>query len=247
MGMLKRVIPAPMLEPAKAFVRWWQGQPPVRSVDFGDLRRLEPISRAFGTDRGLAIDRYYIERFLNAHRADIRGRVLEIGEDVYTRKFGGDKVTKSDILHIDTSNRRATIVADLADAPHIPDGNFDCIILTQTLQLVFDLMAAMRTLDRILAPGGVLLVTVPGISQVAADSVWGKTWYWAFTRQSVERLLRERMGAAELGIEVQGNVMVSSAFLYGLASPEMTPEELHTHDPDYPLMIMARATKALSA
>ena len=244
MGVLKRVIPAPLLEPAKALARWWQGQPTVGGIDFGQLRRLEPVSRSFGTDRGLAIDRYYLERFLDAHRADVRGRVLEIGEDVYTRRFGGDQVRTSDILHVNDSNPRATIVGDLANAPQIPDNSFDCIILTQTLQLVFDVQAAMRNVQRILAPGGVVLVTVPGISQVAADSIWGSTWYWAFTRQSVERLLRESMGAAEVDIEVQGNVLVSSAFLYGLASSEMTAEELHTHDPDYPLMIMARATKA---
>jgi SAM-dependent methyltransferase len=243
MGYLGRVIPAPVLKPAKALVRWWQGQPPLSGVDFGELRRLEPISRSFGTDRGLAIDRFYIERFLEARRADIRGRVLEIGEDTYTRRFGGAQVTSSDILHVDASNRHATIVADLANAPHIPDDSFDCIILTQTLQLVFDLPSAMRTLHRILAPGGVLLVTVPGISQVAVHSLWGKTWYWAFTALALERLLREHMLAADVDIEVHGNVLTSTALLYGLASGEMTEEELDTPDPEYQLMILARATK----
>jgi SAM-dependent methyltransferase len=247
MGYLGRVIPAPVLNPAKALVRWWQGQPPLSSVDFGSLQRLEPFSRSFGTDRGLAIDRYYIERFLDARRADIRGRVLEIGEDTYTRKFGGAQVTKSDVLHVHDRNRQATIVGDLADAPHIPDDSFDCIILTQTLQLVFDLQSAMRTLHRILAPGGVLLVTVPGISQVAVHSEWGKTWYWAFTALALERLLREHMLAADVDIEVHGNVLTSTALLYGLASGEMTAEALETSDPEYQLMILARATKGQAA
>jgi SAM-dependent methyltransferase len=246
MGYLGRVIPAPVLKPAKALVRWLQGQPPLSSVDFGGLQRLEPFSRAFGTDRGLAIDRFYIERFLAARRADIRGRVLEIGEDTYTRRFGGDQVTRSDVLHVHDRNRQATIVGDLADAPHIPDDSFDCIILTQTLQLVFDLQSAMRTLHRILAPGGVLLVTVPGISQVAVHSEWGKTWYWAFTSLALERLLREHMMAADVGIEVHGNVLTSTAMLYGLASEEMTAEALDTPDPEYQVMILARATKGLA-
>jgi len=245
MGMIGRVVPAPVLKPAKAFVRWWQGQPPVSGMNLGDLRRLEPISRSFGTDRGLAIDRFYIERFLDARRADIRGRVLEIGENTYTRRFGGDQVTRSDVLHVHDRNRQATIVGDLAAAPHIPDDSFDCIILTQTLQLVFDLQSAMRTLHRILAPGGVLLVTVPGISQVAVHSEWGKTWYWAFTSLALERLLREHMMAADVDIEVHGNVLTSTALLYGLASEEMTAEALNTSDPEYQLMILARATKGL--
>ena len=35
-------------------------------------------ARAGGRDRGTPIDRHYIERFLDEHRADIRGRVLEV-------------------------------------------------------------------------------------------------------------------------------------------------------------------------
>ena len=245
MGWISRVVPAPVLEPARRLVRWWGGQPPLQGTDFGDLRRVTPISKSFGRDRGQAIDRYYIERFLDASRADIRGRVLEIGEDTYTKQFGDDRVSRSDILHVHDRNPRATIVADLAAAPHIPDGSFDCIILTQTLQLVFDVHAAMRTLRRILAPGGVLLVTVPGISQVAAGTEWGRTWYWGFTGLSVERLLREVMQADEVELSVEGNVLASTAFLYGLAAAELSAEELHTRDPDYQLLITARATKGM--
>ena len=243
MGWMKRVVPAPVLEPAKALLRWWTGQPPVADIDFGALRRLQPISRSFGSDRGLALDRYYIERFLETHRADISGRVLEIGEDIYTRRFGEDRVTHSDVLHVHDRNRRATIVGDLADAPHIGDDSFDCIILTQTLQYVFDVHAAMRTLDRILAPRGVLLMTVPGISQFATDSEWGPGWYWAFTGYSVERLVREVMRADEVEIAVHGNVLSSAAFLYGLATEDLSEEALHTHDPDYHMMITARVKK----
>ena len=56
----------------------WGGSP-----RFGDLQRLSPISREFGLDRGLPIDRFYMERFLAAHAHHIRGAVLEIGEPTY--------------------------------------------------------------------------------------------------------------------------------------------------------------------
>ena len=174
MGYLGRVIPALVLKPAKALVQWFQGQPPLISVDFGGLQFLEPFSRTIGADRGLAIDRFYIERFPTARRANIRGRVLEIGEDAYTRRLGGDQATRSNVLHVDDANRQVTIVGDLAGAPHIPDDSFDCIILTQTLHLVFGLQSAMRTLHRISAPGGVRLMTMPRISQVTVQSKWGK-------------------------------------------------------------------------
>ncbi|MGB2696377.1 MAG: class I SAM-dependent methyltransferase, partial [Candidatus Zixiibacteriota bacterium] len=49
---------------------------------------LSPISRQFGFDRGKPIDRYYIENFLNENKHFIRGRVLEIGDNSYTKKYG---------------------------------------------------------------------------------------------------------------------------------------------------------------
>src|SRR5689334_2088523 len=95
-------------------------QIPIGAVMFGSLRRLTPISRDWGFDRGRPIDRYYIERFLEANANHIQGRVLEIGDNSYTRRFGGERVTISDVLHIEEGNPQATIVADLANAEHLP-------------------------------------------------------------------------------------------------------------------------------
>ena len=90
--------------------------------DWGGLRRLEPVSREFGYDRGLPIDRYYIERFLETHRLDVTGRTLEIGDDEYTRRYGGGRATRRDVLHVHARNPAATIVGDLIHAPQIADG-----------------------------------------------------------------------------------------------------------------------------
>jgi SAM-dependent methyltransferase len=219
------------------------GLPAVGEVDFGDLRRTSPISRKFGVDRGLPVDRFYIERFLAAQADCIRGQVLEIGEDTYTRRFGGPRVTGNDVLHVTGDNPAATIVANLADAPHIPDERFDSIVLTQTLQLIFDPPAAMRTLHRILKPGGILLLTVPGISPVATRSVWGPTWYWSFTHASVSRLLAAVFEPGHCRFETHGNVLAAVAFLQGLAAEELSPDELSSSDPDYPVIITALARK----
>ncbi len=219
------------------------GIPRPGSVAWGDLRRLEPVSRDFGTDRGLPVDRYYIERFLAQNAGDVRGRVLEIGDRGYTVKYGQDRVTRSDVLHVKPANPVATIVGDLADAPHIPDGEFDAVILTQTLQFIYDARAAIRTLHRILRPGGVLLLTAPGITPVPLRSVWGPTWHWAFTSPSLERMLGEAFESSEVGIETHGNVLAATAFLQGLAAEELAAEELDATDPDYPVILAARARK----
>jgi SAM-dependent methyltransferase len=219
--------------------------PPVGHVDFGHLRRLAPISRQFGFDRGLPIDRYYIERFLGHHAADIRGRVLEIGDDAYTRRFGGDRVTRRDVLHVEEGNPLATFVADLTAADQIPSDLFDCIILTQTLHLIYDIRAAVRTLHRLLQPGGVLLLTVPGISQLSTDR-WAGSWHWAFTERSTSRLFAEVFSESRIRTAVHGNVLAAVAFLEGLAASELRRSELDHQDPQYQLLITLRAEKAVT-
>jgi SAM-dependent methyltransferase len=217
-------------------------RPPVGWVRFGSLRRVTPVSREFGYDRGQPIDRYYIEKFLARQAEDVRGHVLEIGDDFYTRKYGGSRVEISDVLHVAEGTPGATIVADLTQAEHIPPQTFDCIICTQTLHLIYDVRSAVRTLHRVLKPGGVLLATFPGISQIDRGE-WGGSWYWAFTTLSAQRLFEERFPTADLRIEANGNVLTTISFLHGLAVEELRQEEFDYHDPSYELLITLRAVK----
>jgi hypothetical protein len=222
--------------------------PPVGWVRFGSLRRVTPIDGYFGLDRGLPVDRYYIEKFLHRHAQDIQGHVLELSDATYTRQFGGERVTQSDVLHspIGKIGPQVTIVADLTCADQIPSATFDCIILTQTLLFIYDLRAAIETLYRILKPGGILLVTVPGISQIARKDMetWGE--YWRFTKQSARRLFEEVFPAPSVAVEVYGNVLAAAAFLYGLAVQDLRQKELDYCDPDYEVIITVRAVKPMS-
>jgi SAM-dependent methyltransferase len=204
-----------------------------------------PISREFGFDRGLPIDRYYIEQFLTARASDIQGRVLEIGDDTYTRQLGGDLVTRSDVLHLKKGDPKATLVGDLTCADHIPSDAFDCIILTQTLQFIYDVPAALKTLCRILKPGGVLLATLPGISQ-SEVSECGACWCWSFSTLSARRLFEETFPAAEIRVEANGNVLSAIALLHGLATQELCHEELAFRDPHYEVLITVRAVKPMA-
>ena len=216
--------------------------PAVGRVRFGDLRRLQPVSRNFGYDRGLPVDRHYIEAFLAGRADDIHGRVLEIGDDSYTRRFGGVRVTRRDVLHVEPVPV-ATFVGDLTGADHLPSDAFECVILTQTLQLIYDTRAALTTVHRILKPGGRLLATVPGISQLSDDQ-WRAYWCWSFTSRSVRQLLAETFPEGDVIVETRGNVLTAIAFLHGLATEELGPDELAYHDPAYELLITARARKA---
>jgi SAM-dependent methyltransferase len=151
-------------------------------------------------------------------------------------------VTRSDVLHVEEGHPGVTIVADLASAEHIGSNQFDCIILTQTLQLLYDVPAALRTLHRILAPGGVLLATVPGITHTG-DADWQRAWYWSFTTNSARRLFADVFGAEQVAVSAHGNVLAAAAFLYGLADRELTRRELDQRDPAYDVVVAVRAKK----
>ncbi len=223
----------------------WRRQAPkpaVGRVSFGDLRRLEPISRRWGYDRGRPIDRFYIERFFSQAADSIAGRVLEVGDDRYTRLFGADRVQRSDVLHVTEGNPKATIVADLSRADHIPSNTFDCIILCQTLQLIYDPAAAIACIHRILAPGGVALATFPGITQ-RSDTAWRDQWYWSFTSASAGRLFGDVFGHNSMAVRAHGNVLTAISFLHGLAAEELAAGELDYDDPEYECVITVKATK----
>jgi SAM-dependent methyltransferase len=218
-----------------------------RWVRFGSLRRLTPMSRVFGYDRGLqSISRYYIDQFLAAHAKDVAGRVLEIGDNTYTMRLGRERVTQSDVLHLTAGNPAATIVADLTRADEIASDVFDCIIVTQTLQHIYDLRGALGHIERILKPGGILLATVSGISQISRYDMdrWGE--YWRFTTLSAQRLFEEFFPADHLQIESHGNVLAALSLLHGLASRELRRKELDFQDPDYQIIITAWAVKPLN-
>ena len=217
---------------------------PVGSVDFGDFRRTSPISSGFGFDRGTPVDRYYIEKFLAQNSGDIHGRVLEIGDDKYTRRFGGNRVHRVDILSVETANPKAVFVGNLASAGVLPEAAFDCIVLIQTLQYVFELRAAVASLYRALKPGGILLATTPSVKSQIDGNRWGATWYWWFTAAAVHRLLGERFGVRDVVVSTSGNLLAATAFHYGLASEELEVNELEKADPESPLLITARATKS---
>lgn len=217
--------------------------PPPGWVRFGALRRVTPLSRAFGRDRGNPVDRYYIERFLAACAADIRGQVLEVGGDSYTRRFGADRVTHSEVVDINADNPKVTIVADLTRAGEIPANAYDCVILTQTLQFIYDVRAALTTLYNALRPDGVLLATCGGISQISRWDADRTGHYWNFTTASLRRLFEEVFPPTAVRVDAYGNVLSSVALLHGMASEELRRTELEYRDRDYELVITVRAVK----
>ncbi|MGD0222633.1 MAG: methyltransferase domain-containing protein [Terriglobia bacterium] len=242
---MKTILPSPtrqwlskqQLPIERARRRFWGG-------DLGSLRRMAPANAYdYGESRGQCIDRYYIESFLALHSGDVKGHVLDFADESCTRKFGGAKVTRVDVLHHTAESPKATIVADLACGDQIPSGTFDCILCTQVLHCIYDCAAAVRTLHRILKPGGVVLVTGPGIQKIDSIDMENGEEFWRFTSLSLRRLFEEVFPKNQVEVNTYGNVFAAVAFLHGFAVEDLRREDLECHDPDYEVSISLRAVK----
>jgi trans-aconitate methyltransferase len=132
---------------------------------------------------------------------------------------------------------------DRADVLSLTPDNPNATIVAQTLQFVFDVRSAVATLRRILKPGGVLLASVPATSQVCRYDMdrWGD--YWRFTDAAVRRLLADAFRTDAVTVQAHGNALATLGCLHGLAGVEFDAAELDSADPDYQLLITARARK----
>jgi hypothetical protein len=215
------------------------------SVRLGLFRRLKPISTNYGAPRGNPIGRHFIEDFVGRHRADITGRVLEgAGGPCYAREFGGHRVARLDLISPTPGYKGATLLADLATGEGVATEAYDCLLLTQVYNFIFDVQSAAAHSWRALRPGGVLLATFEGIAVTPEKerAKWGV--YWRFTDMSAMRLFGGQFGPENVAVETYGNVFAACAMLQGLASEDLTERELSYRDRTYQTTIVLRARKA---
>lgn len=212
------------------------------TIDWGSLRRLKPLSDVWGIDRGLPIDRHYIHNFLEKHRADIRGRALEVKDPLYTMMFG-EAVESREIVDNVHDNPLATVFADLACPEALPAASFDCFILTQTIHINYDMEQIVANAHRALRSGGVLLASLPCVSRIDYEAdVEGD--FWRFTPASSKRLFERIFGVGNVEVSSFGNVLTCIAFLLGVAAEELNPNELEYADCYFPLVVCLRARKS---
>jgi hypothetical protein len=221
----------------KKILRRFFGKP-----NWYNLRSIKPVSKVFGLDRGTPIDRVYIEDFLGKNSKSITGCTLEIADDYFSKKFGVN-VENYEILHTTSGNTNATIIGDLTDVTTLPENKIDCFICTQTLNFIYDFKSAIRGAWYVLKQNGVMLATVPGISQISEyDMVrWGD--YWRYTTLSIKKSFEEVFGKENVEVDFYGNVLASIAFLEGISAEELTKEELFFKDENYQLTIVIKARK----
>ncbi len=197
-----------------------------------------PVGKLFGQPRGGSICRYYIDRFLEKHKSQIKGKVLEIGDRTYTERYK-EKVEESYCLHFDQtfSSDEMDFYGDLRDGTGIKKDFYDCIILTQVLNFIKDIRNTPKILVDSLKPNGTLLITVSGISPISRLDMdrWGH--FWNFTDAGILGMFEAEN--TECNTETYGNFKVACAFLGGMSYTELSEEDLKYVDEDFQVFIMA--------
>lgn len=235
-----RRLPHPVKKQARKIAQWRRGRRILAPVRWGSLKRTRPFSAKWGTDRGTAVDRVYLNRFFERHAENMQGVVLEVQGPIFSGLYGAN-ITKTEIVDIEPRNMLATIIVDLNDIDALPTDTFDCAVIPQTIQYLTDPLTGLRNFYASLRSGGVLLVTVPFIQKIDheapdADRV-------RFSPLGFRDLLEASCEGADIEVEGFGNVLTSVAFLMGISAEEMQPQDFDVYDPAYPMLVGARVRR----
>ena len=184
-----------------------------------------------------------VQRTLVSAGRQVPGRSVRWGDlrrpRPFSDRYGYDRGTPIEHYYIDRDNRDADLHADLNVPGSLPVGSFDYVILTQVLQFLSP-ETALANVWASLAPGGVLMLTVPSLARV--DPHDPGTDFWRFTPNGLAELLhRLGMPASVAGY---GNVLACVASLWGPSVEEISATELDVADPRFPLVACAHAEKA---
>jgi hypothetical protein len=204
---------------------------------------LRPVSEKYGFDRGIPIDRFYVNQFLFAHRLAVAGDVVEVGDPDYTLRFGGGRVSSGDVL-MPSPTAGATVIADLSRPESVPTERWDCFLATQVLVCMDDFRPAATSIHRALKPGGTALVTLPTLQRYHPRSIDPWPLRWAFSPLAARELFAAVFGAENVAVTTFGNAVAASAFLDGYATHELEPSRLTYSDPTCPVTIGLRVTKS---
>ena len=180
----------------------------------------EPISRAYGRERGKPIDRYYIEKFLQEETKKFQRAqtILEVGENTYSKNYFPN-ASQWDVLDYRQG-------MDLTKLDTLPKSCYDVFICTQTFNFIYDVKAAIMGAYYVLKNGGVMLATVMGpIAQISSNDMkrWGD--YWRFTRLGIEKLICEVFDG-EIKVVPFGNAPIATAWVQGLCLEDLPDRNL---------------------
>ena len=208
---------------------------PIGSIDFGDLKRDRPFCPQFGHFRGSPVDRYYLDRFIDEIRNEVKGVTLEIGGLKQNRElYKLANVTK--FLTMDLGGPDLDIVGDAHDPNVVEEESMDSILLFNVLEHCEQPWVVVDNVYRWLKPHGQVFCMVPNaqrVHRVPRD-------YWRILPDALDSIF-SRFPRRKL--HVYGNPLTTMAAFYGIAAEELTREELDFHHENYPVANCIHAHK----
>jgi SAM-dependent methyltransferase len=104
---------------------------------------------------------------LRLAREHARGAMIDLGCGMMPyRPMLVDRVTRYDSFDHERRRPDVTFTGDLQDMRDIPSDRYDSALCLEVLEHIPDPFAATREIARILAPGGVLVASVPHLSRL---------------------------------------------------------------------------------
>ena len=153
-----------------------------------------------------------MEHYKRLLRPENRGwKVLEVGIDGDPRPGGNYKYfgVGNDYKTLDILKRvNPDIVANICDTK-LPGEKWDLIILSQTLEHIFDFRAAIKECYRLLKSGGFLIIDCPFVYPYHAAE--GYDDYWRISHTAMKKLLEEV--GFEYGKTLSVNKILTSAMV----------------------------------
>lgn len=210
--------------------------PAIGAIEWGDFRKTFPMCHACGFTRGTPIDRYYLQKFVREINDQVVGDVLEIGAVPKDKEFYDFSDRKSyKVLNLEPGIG-VNLVGDAHDLTLIETESVDSVIIFNVLEHCYAPWQVLQNIHTWLKPGGKCFCLVPNAQRLhdrPAD-------YWRPLPDGISLLFK---GFSQKQMYVYGNPLSVIAIFHGLATEELTTEELDAFHPDYPVLTCIVAEK----
>lgn len=210
--------------------------PAIGEVDWGDFKRKVPICHACGFTRGTPIDRYYLSKFVAEIQDQVVGNVLEVGGVPKDKEFYDfSQRPEYRVLNLEPGPG-VDLVGDVHNPALIAPDSLDSVVIFNVLEHCYAPWEAVQNIHRWLKVGGKCFCLVPNAQRLhdrPAD-------YWRPLPDGISLLFKN---FAKRKLSVYGNPMSVVGIFHGIATEEMTKEDLDAVHPDYPVITCIVAEK----
>lgn len=139
---------------------------------------------------------------LNLIHTYITGDLIDLGcGDMPFRQDISGQVTSYDGIDLHPRSAKVRYVGDIMDMPMISDQQYDSAICLEVLEHLPSPEKALREINRILRPGGYLVISIPHISRLHDEP----NDFFRFTKYGLEKMLI-RNGFSLVAISKRGGL-----------------------------------------